>query len=79
MSMHLPEVRSGFAQENFSQKFELVLEVKGERQLACISVAAGSKGYTRPTWTSGVCFYQTSKVGFASFFCRSETKNRAID
>ncbi|CAP94975.1 hypothetical protein PCH_Pc21g00780 [Penicillium rubens Wisconsin 54-1255] len=48
--------------ENFSQKFELVLEVKGERQLACISVAAGSKGYTRPTWTSGVCFYQTSKV-----------------
>jgi hypothetical protein len=56
--MYPPEVRSGFAQENFSQKFELVLEVKGETQLACISVAARSKGYTRPTWTSGSLLYQ---------------------
>ena len=28
------------------------LEVKEERQLACIAEAARSKGYTRPTWTS---------------------------
>ncbi|CRL29810.1 unnamed protein product [Penicillium camemberti] len=36
---HLAELRS-------------ILEVKEERQLACIAEAARSKGYTRPTWTS---------------------------
>lgn len=72
-SMYLPGVQAYFHRKKFAQNFKLVLEVKEERQLACIAEAARSKGYTRPTWTSESLLLQTWFF-FASFFCRSENK-----
>lgn len=57
--MYLPGVQAYFHKKKFAQNFKLVLEVKEERQLACIAEAARSKGYTRPTWTSESLLLQT--------------------